>query len=79
MTTRKGTMKMMTKDRRTRRSRRTRRIWITTRMETVTVVRRAEKVKVVMKTGLRWTGVERVFPYRVVSQGFSWEISKVWE
>jgi hypothetical protein len=66
-------MKMVMKDRKMRRS------WITTGMETVTVVRRAEKVKVVKKTGLRWTGVERVFPYTVVSQGFSWEISKVRE
>ena len=40
---------MMTKDRKTGRSR------ITTRIETVTVVRRAEKVKVVTKKGSRWT------------------------
>ena len=69
---RKEKIKMVTKDRKMRRSR------ITTGMETVTVVRIAETVKVVMKTGLRWTGV---FPYTAVSvsQGFSWKISKVWE
>ena len=70
---RKEKMKMVTNDQKMRRS------WITTRLETVPVVRRAEKVKVVMKMGLRWTGVERVFPYTAVSQGFSWEISKVQE
>ena len=63
-------MKMVTKDRKMRRSR------ITTGTETVIVVRRSGTVKVVMKTGLWWTGV---FPYTAVSvsQGFSWEISKV--
>ena len=32
-----------------------------------------------MKKGLRWTRMEREFPYTAISQGFSWVISKVRE
>ena len=50
--------------------------WMTTRVVTVTVVRRAEKVTVVMKKGLWWTRAGGGCPCMAVGLVFSWAISR---
>ena len=65
------------KDQKKKRSKKTKRIWTATRMNTMKVVMKTERLKVVMKKGLVWTRVKGVFPCTAVSQGFSWTISKV--